>query len=101
VEDAGFSVSRLQVTADVSRVRVEKDTHIKIGSQYFHFLNVPKSELSGSTSFTLVDKHFVPAKAYKKWSAASKMECVQTGKAAACCTTDRVGSGARIYHAVI
>jgi copper chaperone CopZ len=101
VEDAGFSVSRLKVVADVSAVAVEKDSHIKIGNQYFHFLNAANQSLSGSTTFTLVDKHFVSAKAYKKWSAASKMECVQTGKAAACCTSDGVAGGARVYHAVI
>jgi copper chaperone CopZ len=101
VEDAGFSVSALKVTADVTGLDVKKDTHLKIGNHYFHFLNAADQSLNGSTSFTLVDKAFVPAKAYKKWSAATKMECVQTGKAAACCTTDGVQSSARVYHAVI
>lgn len=101
VEDAGFSVSGLNVTADLSGVAVAKDEHVKIGNQYFHFLNATKNSLNGSTSFTLVDKHFVSAKAAKKWSTVSKMECVQTGKAAKCCTSDGVASGARIYHAVI
>jgi copper chaperone CopZ len=101
VEDAGFSVSALKVTADVNGLDVKKDTHLKIGNQYFHFLNAANQSLNGSTSFTLVDKSFVPAKAYKKWSTATKMECVQTGKAAACCTSDGVAGNARVYHAVI
>lgn len=101
VEDAGFSVSGLKVTADLSGVSVQKDAHVKIGDRYFHFLNATGGSLSGSTSFTLVDKRFVSSKAAKKWSAASKMECVQTGRAAKCCTSDGVASGARIYHAVI
>lgn len=101
VEDAGFSVSDLKVTADLSGVAVQKDEHLKIGSQYFHFLNAPAKTLDGTTTFSLVDKHFVSAKAFKKWSAASKMSCVQTGKAAACCTGEGAASDARIFHAVI
>lgn len=101
VEDAGFSVSGLKVTADVSGVALQKDAHVKIGSQYFHFLNAPNSALKGSTAFTLVDKRFAAPKVAKKWSAASKMECVQTGKAAKCCTAEGVAGGARVYHVVI
>ena len=101
VEDAGFSVSSLKVTADVNGADVKKDNHLKIGNQYFHFLNSTDQKLNGNTSFTLVDKHFVSAKAYKKWSAADKMECVQTGRAAKCCASDGIAAGTRIYHAVI
>jgi copper chaperone CopZ len=101
VEDAGFSVSALKVTADVTDLDVKKDTHLKIGNQYFHFLNAANQSLNGSTSFTLVDKSFVTAKAFKKWSAASKMECVQTGKAASCCTSDGINANARVFHVVI
>ena len=101
VEDAGFSVAKLNVTADLSGMTATKDAHLKIGDAYFHFLNAANQALSGSTSFNLVDKHFISAKAFKKWSGASKMECVQTGKAAGCCTSDGVSSGTRIYHAVI
>jgi copper chaperone CopZ len=101
VEEAGFSVSGLTVTADLSGVAVAKDEHVKIGDQYFHFLKAPNGPLKGSTSFTLVDKPFVSAKTFKKWSTASKIECVQTGKAAKCCTSDGVASGARIFHAII
>lgn len=101
VENAGFSVSGLKVTADVSGADVQKDMHVKIGNQYFHFLNAANQTLNGNTTFSLVDKQFVSAKAFKKWSAASKMECVQTGRTAKCCTSDGVAAGTRVYHAVI
>ena len=93
VEDAGFSVSNLKVTANVAGVEVKKDEHLKIGNSYFHFLNAANQTLNGTTTFSLVDQHFVSAKAFKKWSTASKMECVQTGRMET--------TGARIYHAVI
>ncbi len=101
VEDAGFSVSSLNVTADVNRADVKKDAHVKIGNQYFHFLDGATQTDNGAISFSVVDKHFVSAKAYKKWSAASNMECVQTGQAGKCCTGDGIAAGTRIYHAVI
>src|SRR6476661_2778702 len=82
-------------------VELKKDNHLKIGNDYFHFLNAANQTLNGSTSFTLVDKHFVSAKAYKKWSATSKMECMQTGRAGKCCASEGITEGTRIYHAVI
>lgn len=101
VEDAGFSVASLKVTANVSGVTAKKDQHIKIGSQYFHFLNAANQELMGEASFSIVDKAFVSAKDFKKYSSASKMECVKTGKAGSCCTKEEVAADARIYHVII
>lgn len=101
VEDAGFSVAALKVTADVAGVEVAKDEHVKIGDQYFHFLNAKSGQLNGSTTFNIVDKSFVSEKEAKKWSSASKMECVKTGRAAACCTSDGVAAQARVYHAIM
>jgi len=101
VEDAGFSVASLKVTADVNNVTLEKDTHLQIGDQYFHFLNSAGKQLNGVTTFSIVDKSFVSAKEFKKWSSASKLACVQTGKVSACCTKENVADQARVYHVVI
>jgi len=101
VVDAGFSVASLKVTANVSDVTVKKDSHIQIGNHYFHFLNATGQNLKGSTTFNLVDKGFVSAKEFKKWSSASKMACVQTGKTAACCTKENIAEQSRIYHVTI
>jgi len=101
VEDAGFSVATLEVTANLEQVKLNKDEHIKIGGVYFHFLNGNGQELNGTTSFTLVDKSFTTAKKHKKYSAMSKKECVQTGRMAKCCTKDESAEGTRVYHAII
>ena len=101
VEDAGFSVAKFVVTANVGAFEVEKDQHIKIGDFYFHFLNASHQHLSGETSFTLVDRKFVSAKEFKKYSALSKMPCVLAGRAAKCCSSDTVPEQARIYHTII
>ena len=101
VEDAGFSVARFVVTANVETVKAEKDHHVKIGDAYFHFLNAANQQLSGETSFTIVDKQFVSAKEFKKYSGLTKMPCMKTGRAAKCCTSDAVPEQTRIYHAII
>ena len=101
VEDAGFSVAGFIVNTEVKNTTLQKDSHIKIGNQYFHFLNASNQKLDGSTSFTIVDKNFTSAKNYKKYSSMSKMECVQDGKASSCCQADNVKEGPRIYHAII
>ncbi|MGZ5190580.1 MAG: heavy-metal-associated domain-containing protein [Flavisolibacter sp.] len=101
VEDAGFSVAGLKVTADAGNVKVEKDQHLQIGNQYFHFLNGKDQQLKGETTFTIVDKAFTSSKNYKKYSALSKKECVRTGKMAKCCSADENMVETRVYHAII
>jgi len=101
VEDAGFSVASLKVTGSFNDIKIEKDMHIQVGGQSFHFLNGNNQSLSGEKTLTIVDKNFVSAKDFKKHSAASKMECVQTGKAGACCAKDGISADARVYHVTI
>ncbi len=101
VEDAGFSVASLKVAVDVNNITVEKDKHFQFGDHYFHFLNASGKQLNGTATVRIVDKSFLPAKEYKKWSLASKLECVQTGKASTCCTKENVAEQARVYHVVI
>ena len=101
VRDAGFSVANLKVTADLKNVNLKKDEHLKIGEHYFHFLNANDQQLNGSTAFSIVDKHFVSAKDFKKHISSSKMTCVQTGKAGACCIKENIAAQTRIYHVII
>jgi copper chaperone CopZ len=101
VEDAGFSVAKLKVTADVKNVILKKDSHIQIGDHFFHFLNAGGQTLNGSATFSVVDKNFISAKEFKKWSSSSKMTCVQTGKAAECCSKENIAAQTRVYHVII
>jgi copper chaperone CopZ len=101
VEDAGFSVASLKVTADVPGTKLEKDKHLAIGGQTFHFLNAASQTVSGPVSFSVVDKGFVTEKSFKKYAALSKMACVQTGRMAACCPSAEAGAGARVYHVIL
>ena len=101
VEDAGFSVASLKVTGTFSGLNISKDKHIQIAGKNFHFLNGTSQSLNGENTFTIVDKYFLSAKEFKKQSATSKMECVQTGKTGSCCSSDGLGPDARVYHVKI
>lgn len=101
VEDAGFSVAKLTVTGQFDNVAVQNDAHVTIDGKTFHFLKIGKQTLQGEQAITLVDKDFLSAKEYKKYSAATAMACVKTGRAQHCCTKDGVAADSRIYHVTI
>lgn len=101
VEDAGFSVASLKVTALVTNVQAKKDEHIKIGGQTFHFLNTKGQVLNGSVVFSVVDKSFVSPKAFKKYASMTTMPCVQTGKMEACCSNESAAGSSRVFHVII
>ena len=98
VEEAGFSVGSLKMTGNFKEVKIENDKHIEIAAETFHCLNVDEQVLDGEKTITVVDKNFLTAKQFKKFSNATKMSCVQTGKTAACCLKEGIAADARIYH---
>ena len=101
VEDAGFSVGSLKITGNFQDLKIENDTHVEIGKEVFHFLNVSEQVLNGEQTISVVDKNFVTAKQFKKFSSASKMSCVLTGKAGSCCAKEGIAPDARVYHVTI
>jgi copper chaperone CopZ len=101
VEDAGFSVAALKITALFNGVTLEKDKHLVLGGKSFHFLNANNESVNGEKVISIVDKDFVSAREFKKYSAATRMECVRTGKAGNCCTKDGIGAETRVYHVII
>ncbi|RYF85420.1 MAG: copper chaperone [Chitinophagaceae bacterium] len=101
VQDAGFSVAAMKVTAQVAPTKLQKDEHIKIGEQNFHFLNAGGQSVNGEIVFSVVDKGFVTAKEFKKYAGMTKMACVQTGKMAKCCSSGDAPHDSRIFHVVI
>ena len=101
VEEAGFSVAKLKLTGEFDHVAIQNDTHVQINGRTFHFLNTRSQTLEGEKVITLVDKDFVSAKEYKKYSASTGMACVKTGKAQSCCVKDGIAADTRIYHVTI
>lgn len=100
VENAGFSVASMKVTATFSKQEVNNDVHVTLNGTRLHFLNVQKQTLNGNETFTVVDKDYLPLKEYRKYGKYTKMECFKTGKMASCCP-DKLTEGERIYHVTL
>lgn len=101
VEEAGFSVGKLRLSGNFDNVTVKNNEHVQINNHTFHFLKVDDQVFNGERQITIVDKNYVTAKEFKKFSAFTQMNCVQTGKAAACCKKEGIHEDTRIYHATI
>lgn len=101
VEGAGFSVAKLQLTIDFNNVTVKNDAHVKLGTKTYHFMAVKEQVLTGEQTITLVDKNFVSAKEFKKYSALTKMECYKTGVTGNCCAQEGTEAHTRIYHVTL
>lgn len=91
VEDAGFSVAKLQVKAVFNNVAVQNDQQVTVDGKVLHFLAVKNQQLSGEQTFTIIDKNFLPAKEYKKYAGLTKAESYKSGQA----------NGMRVYHVTI
>jgi copper chaperone CopZ len=91
VEGAGFFLAKFTALVNFDNLAVANDSHIEVGKQTFHFLNVKETRLSGDKTIRLIDKGFLSAKEYKKNSGLTKMACYGTG----------TENGKRIFHVTI
>lgn len=91
VEDAGFFVASFTANIQFDNVAIANDTHVNVGANDFHFLNVKDQTLSGNKTIKILDKGFIPAKEYKKNGSLTKMSCYKTGEE----------NGKRIFHVTI
>ena len=101
VEDAGFSVGKLELYGNPAAASVTNDKHLTIGKTVYHFVNVKNQDLNADTKVTVIDKDFISHKQFKKISAGTSMSCLQTGKAGSCCTDAGVPENTRVYHVTI
>jgi copper chaperone CopZ len=102
VEQAGFSVAKLSLTGSFNNVPVSNNAHVSIGGKIYHFLQVKNTtSLNGSQTLTLVDRKFISTKEFKKFETGGGHECLETGKAEACCPKTMVADNSRIYHVTL
>lgn len=91
VEDAGFSVAKLQIVTEFKNATVQNDQPLTVDGKVLHFLNVKNQQLNGEKIITIVDKNFLSAKEYKKYAGLTKAESFKTGQS----------NGVRVYHVTI
>jgi len=103
VQDAGFSVAAMQVTAHFHNEEVFNDAHIEVGGSTFHFLDVPKQVLNSDKTVTIVDKNYLSQADRKKYAGYTKMKCFETGYMASCCPSGHSdhGTAKRVYHVTL
>ena len=101
VQEAGFSVASIKLNIKIDEIKVENDTHINIEKNIFHFINVKSQKYNGSINLKLVDPAFVSIKESKKYMGMTKMACMKSGKAEACCLSLGVKADTRIFHVTI
>ncbi len=101
VEDAGFSVGKLVVTANFDDTSVKNDAHIAFGGGTLHFMHVKEQVLKGDKELTVIDKDFVSAKQYKKYAGETTMPCYKTGMMGDCCHANTKSASNRVYHVTI
>lgn len=90
VVDAGFSVAQLQVTSVFNGIKAKKGAQIELDGKTIQFINGNDQLLNGEKTFSIVDKNFVSAKEFKKYSA-SAGKTYESGFA----------DGKRVYHAIL
>lgn len=91
VEGAGFSIAKLQVVTVFNNINVKNGVPFEFDGTSFYFLNSKDGVLNGEQVITIVDRNFIPAKEYKKYSLTTKAESYKTG----------LLDGKRIYHITI
>jgi copper chaperone CopZ len=80
VEDAGFFVGGLNLTGNFRDLMVGNDEKVKLGKNNLQFLDVSKQTLNGEKTIRVLNKEYVTAKEYKKYSIATKNKMLQSEK---------------------
>lgn len=91
VEGAGFSIAKLQVVTVFNNVNVKNGVPFVVEGANFNFIDNKEQVLNGEQTITIIDRNFIPAKEYKKYSLTTKAESYKTG----------VFDGKRVYHITI
>lgn len=68
VEDAGFSVASLKVTANFEKTEIGPDAKISLQGGTYRFLNSSRQTIQGVKTFAIVDKNYLPANEHKKYA---------------------------------
>ncbi|HSZ34960.1 MAG TPA: cation transporter [Puia sp.] len=67
VQDAGFSVAKMEVKANFNNAFVASDSSLKMSDFIFYFVDIPKQNLNGDKKLLILDKDFLLDKDRKKY----------------------------------
>ena len=72
VEDAGFSVASLSVTADIPEIQLSGEGIVKIDNQFLCLLNHKIQVVKSRQTFKIIERGYLPDKEYKKYQHQSR-----------------------------
>jgi copper chaperone CopZ len=78
VEDAGFFVGGLNLTASFADLKIANEEKVKLGKNNLCFIEVGKQTLNGEKTIKVLNKEYVTAKEFKKFSAATRSRLQQS-----------------------
>jgi copper chaperone CopZ len=84
VEDAGFFISDLQLKVDVKNKSLGADSFLKESGMYYHVVSGKNENFNGMLTIQVIEKEFLTAKAFKKFSASIELKCFQSVGVADC-----------------
>ncbi|MES2417675.1 MAG: cation transporter [Bacteroidota bacterium] len=92
VQDAGFSVGKLEATINFNQTKIDNNGQAIIGTTVFRFVNAKDKTLNGPVKVNVIDKEFLSKAAFKQKTTIVKLDSYATG-------TGLVnGKKTRIYH---
>jgi copper chaperone CopZ len=68
VQDAGFSVAKMEVKANFNNAQVASDSSFRMSDFTFYFVDIPKQNLNGDKKLLILDKDFLLDKDRKKYA---------------------------------
>jgi hypothetical protein len=92
VQDAGFSIGKLDATINFNQTAIDADGQAVIGNTVYRFTNARSKVLNGPVKVSLLDKNFVSIRTFKQKMAIVKFDSYPTGMGVV------NGKKTRIYH---
>ena len=72
--DAGFSVARMEITADFKNEPVGIDSTLKLNDLVFHFVDISNQTLNGEQKLLVLDKDYLLEKERKKYAVSGEKD---------------------------
>lgn len=92
VQDAGFSVGKLEATINFNDTKIDDNGQAIVGSKVYRFANAKSKVLNGPVKVSVIDKNFISNSAFKQKASTVKFDSYASG------TGVVNGKKTRIYH---
>lgn len=92
VQDAGFSVGKLEATINFNQAQIDDNGQAIVGSTVYRFANAKSKVLNGPVKVNIIDKNFLSNTAFKQKASTIKFDSYASGMGVV------NGKKTRIYH---